>query len=212
MNFSLFVLALGVTGWVWWRGSQARREEARLQALHDEYRRRIAHDPRNSAAQEALGDSLRQSGRLQEAHAAFLAAHSVSRPGDSIVRLEYKLRQLDLELRQQAERTSSGLFGRARPAREVYFCPSCNASNPPASRYCENCFRRLPADSFWEAFTDKETLRATAESFSVFVVIILLLRVFDWFPLDVKGVVIIATVIVLGWRFLKAIEGPRHLR
>lgn len=212
MNFTLFVLALGITGWIWWRGSQARREEARLQNLQDEYRRRIQQDPRNSGAHEALGDALRQAGRLAEAQAAYLEALSVAGLSDSPVRLEYKLRQLDLDLRQQAERASAGLFGRSRSVREVYFCPSCNASNPPTSRYCENCFIRLPADSFWEALTDRETLRATAESFSVFIVIVLLLRVFDWFPLDVKGVVIIAAVIVLGWRFLKAIESPRHLR
>ena len=74
MDWGLLALAVLGAGYVWARVAQLRREEARLAQEREGYRRQIAQDSRNAGAHEALGDSLRAIGQLQEAQTAYLQA------------------------------------------------------------------------------------------------------------------------------------------
>ena len=206
MDWGLLTLALIGAGFVWARVAQARRDEAHQEQGRDEYRRRIVQDPKNSGAHEALGDSLRASGQFQEAQAAYTDAVASAGEGVSSERIQYKLRQIDLDIHEH-EAHKSGHAAKSAP--DLFFCRQCGGANPPLRRVCETCGATLPHDRFGDALRDKEVLRASAESAACVLVLFAALAVADAQPLEVKGVLIISTVIVVAWRFLQAIGGSR---
>ena len=214
MNIFLLVVTFGLAGYVWWRSGVSRRQEAQEEAERASYRRRIAEDPANLGAYELLGDSLRRAGRLDEAQAAYEDALNAGADERIHDRTRYKLGQLALDLDAQAQQAEAGSFGwrRRRPIREAYFCHVCGEANHPARRTCERCGKPLPLDSYWDALRDKETVRATLESVSILFVLAVVLHVFAALPIEVKGVLLIATIMVLGWRFLQWIEGRRRIK
>ena len=206
MDWGMLALALIVTGFVWIRIEQARREERFRVQQRDSYRRAITQDPKNAGAHEALGDSLRAAGNLQEAQQAYFASLEVSGEEAETARVQYKLRQVDLDIREQAAHPQKG---NGKPTSELYFCRLCGGANSPARRVCEACGGALPHESFWDALRDKEVLRATAEAGACVLVLLAALAVAAAQPLEIKGVLIIATLIVVAWRFLQAIGSPK---
>ena len=135
MDWGLLMLALMGAGFVWARVAQARRDEAQRAQEREGFRRRIAQDPKNAGAHEALGDSLRAAGQFPEAQAAYLGASEVAGAGPNSERVQYKLRQLDLDIRERAARQS----GHAKAALDLYFCRQCGGANAPNRRICETC-------------------------------------------------------------------------
>ncbi|MBV9849024.1 MAG: hypothetical protein JO250_04970 [Armatimonadetes bacterium] len=206
MDWVFLALALAVTGFVWARAAQARREEARQAEERAGYRRRIAQDPKNAGAHEALGDSLRAAGQWQEAHEAYLGALEVSGEEAMTTRVEYKLRQLDLGARERAAHQSPQS---QKPPPDLCFCRQCGGANSPTRRVCETCGAAFPHDTFREALRDKEVLRASAETTACVLVLCAALWVASAQPLEVKGILIMAAIIVVAWRFLQAIGSPR---
>lgn len=206
MNYALPMVALGLIGYVWWRIALVRRAAAWEESQRAGYRRRIAEDPKNIGAHEALADSLHRAGRLAEARDAYLSALEAGSDDLALEQARYKLRRVDDDIRARAQ-----AHGRrsAPREREMEFCSQCGAPNPPQRRHCELCHALLPFNSFWDALRDRELQRASLESLCIFAVLAIVLTVFGFLPLDVKGVVIIAAVAVVAWRFLKAIEGQR---
>ena len=205
MDYFLLAVMLALAGYVWWRLEAARRAEAWEESLRDGYRLRIAKDPKNVGAYEALGDSLRRAGRLPEAHEAYLGALDAGGDDSVLDRTRYKIAQLDREIRALAQ--SQGGRRAAVPESEMVFCRQCGASNPPLRRRCENCHVALPFHTFREALASRDVQIASLESACIIVILVVLLRVFYFFPLEIKGVVAMSTIIVSGWRFLRAIEG-----
>lgn len=206
MFYGALVLTLGIVGYLWWRLETARRAEAWEESQREGYRRRIAADPKNIGAHEALGDSLHRAGRLDDAREAYLAALEAGSDDRVADRTRYKLQQLDRDVRLRAQ--AKGRRG-PRPEPEMVFCHLCGAPNAPQRRRCDSCDAQLPFHSFREAFTNREVQRASLEGLCILLVLLLLLRVFEFFPLEIKGVVSIATIAVAAWRCLRAIEGRR---
>lgn len=205
MAYFVLALTLGVVGYGWWRLEAARRTEAWEERLRDGYRLRAARDPKNVGAYEALGDSLRRAGRLSEAHEAYLGALDAGSDDSVLDRTRYKIEQLDRDLRAQAQRGGAGRTATAEP--EMVFCRQCGAANPPLRRRCENCHVALPFHTFREALASRDVQLASLEGACIVVILFILLRVFYFFPREIKGVVTISTIAVSGWRFLRAIEG-----
>ena len=202
MDWGVLALAVMLAGFVWAHVARLRRDEALRAAEREGLRRRIAQDPQNAGAHEALGDSLRTAGQFQEAREAYLAALTAAGDGPISERLQYRLRQLDLDIRERTARSS----GRsAKPAPDLFFCRQCGGANVPTRRVCETCGATLPYDTFQAALRDKEVLRASLESGACLVVMFAALTVAAAQPLEVKGCLIMSTVIVVAWRFLQAL-------
>lgn len=205
--YFLLTLVVGLAGYVWWRIEIVRRAEAREESLREGYRRRIAEDPKNFSAYEALADSLHQAGRLQEARDAYLGALDVGGDGLLLDRTRYKLKQVDADIRERAQ--AKGRRS-APPPKEMDFCPRCGAPNPPMRRHCELCNALMPFNSFWDALRNRELQRASWEGISIILILIVLLRILYFLPGDVQGVIVISATIVIAWRFLKAFDGARN--
>ncbi len=203
MGGFFLVSALALAGYVFVRVASGRRVDALAERERGRWRNLIAQDARNVAAHEALGDSLRAARRPAEARAAYVQALEAG--GDRLRddALRYKIGQIDLAHLERAA-------GPRDPDREQILCPQCGAVNPPHNRACETCAAVLPYATFREALRDKELLRATAEAAACAVVLMIALGVFSAQPLDIKGVLVISTVIVVAWRVLQAV-GPRRL-
>lgn len=205
MTTTLLTIVLGVAVWFCARGKAARREENAEEARRDGWRLRIAQDPMNIGAHEALGDSLRRAGRLEEARDAYLAALAARADESLLSTTRAKLRHTDDDLRDRAE----GRTGKVPYSAEFAFCRRCGTPNPPHVRACDTCGGTLAYDTFWEALRDREVQRATWESVAVLCVLGLCLHIFFFLPTLVQGSVALSTIIVMGWRFLRALEGRR---
>lgn len=203
--YLLAAVILGVAGYCWWRLATARRAEAWEEGLRDGYRLGISKDPKNVGAYEALGDSLRRAGRLPEAHDAYLGALDAGSDGSVQDRTRYKIAQMDRDIRAQAQRRGGARA--SRPDAELIFCRQCGAPNPPGRRRCEICHVALPFHTFREALMSRDVQIASLEGACIIVILFLLLHAFYFLPLEIKGVVAMSTIIVSGWRFLRAIEG-----
>ncbi|MDQ2686525.1 MAG: hypothetical protein M3Y28_01515 [Armatimonadota bacterium] len=205
MDYFLLAVFLGVAGYVWWRLEAARRTEAWEEKQRDDHRLRIAKDPKNVGAYEALGDSLRRAGRLDEAHEAYLGALDAGSDESVLDRTRYKIAQLDRDLRAQAQLRGGSRAAKLEP--EIVFCRQCGEGNLPLRPRCANCHAALPFHTLREALMNRDVQIASLESACILVVLLIVLRVFYFFPLEIKSVVTMSAIIVSGWRFLRAIEG-----
>ncbi len=205
MNFFLAALLLGIAGYVLGRIVTARRAEARDEEQRAGYRRRIAQDPKNIGAYEALGDSLRRAGRLDEARDVYLGALDAGSDDHVQDTTRYKLKRVDEDIRTRARGGS-----RVPVVREMEFCPRCGAPNAPERRHCETCRALLPLPSFWDALRDKEVLRSSLEGVCMIVIVLVLVRLLSFLPIEIQGLLIISTAIVAAWRILQSVEGRRQ--
>lgn len=205
MLTTLLIIAIVAAGTLWARLEAARREQAREEAQREALRQLLARDPQNIGAHEALGDSLRRAGRLEEAEIAYHAAldAGADRLLDGSARA--KLRGLDREKRARLE----GRQPLRSPQSELYFCRRCGAANPPHARACEACGETIAYDTFLAALRDPGVQQATWESVVMLGVVVLCFQVFRFLPLLVQASVLFAAVCVIAWRLLRAIEGRR---
>ncbi len=204
MLITMLTVGLIVTGWLWARGETVRRQHAREEDHRDGLRRLIDRDPHNIGAHEALGDSLRAAGHLDQARDAYHGALDAGADRFLDGSARAKLRSIDSELHARGE-SRQPLHS---PAGELYFCRRCGAANPPDARACEACGETIGYDSFWDALRDPGVRQATLESVIVLGVVLLCFQVFARLPLLVQASVLLATIAVVAWRFLRAIEGP----
>jgi tetratricopeptide (TPR) repeat protein len=184
-----------------------RRGEVWEEDQRSSYRRRIEKDPKNVGAYEALGGSLYQAGRMEEAREIYLTALDAAQDERMLGSVRSKLKQVDADIRERAQ-----AMGRRSPRRprEREFCSRCGAPNPPLRRRCELCQASMPFNSYWDALRDKHLQRASLEGLCCVIIVVVLLRLLDFLPLDVRGAIIIATAIVVGWRFIQALDGARR--
>jgi tetratricopeptide (TPR) repeat protein len=203
MRIVLLLMVLAGAAYVFARVSAARHAEGLAKQGRERWQKIIAQDPHHLVAHEALGDSWRASGRLMEARTSYLQALHLCGGKLRDEPIRYKIGQIELALHEQVSKPLD-------PDRELILCPQCGAVNPPYNRACETCTATLPYKTFREALRDKELLRATAEAAACVLVLMVCLWGFSAMPLDIQGVLIMSTVIVVGWRFLQAI-GPRRL-
>lgn len=187
-----------------WRGLSTHREKSWDETQRDGWRERIAADPANCGAWEALGDSLRRAGRLDEARDAYVGALDAGGDTALLDTTRAKLRSVEGDLRTAAR----GGRAEVRPA-EIVFCRTCGSPNSPLRARCEMCGRTLTYATFADALRDPEVRSATYESAAVLAVLWLCLQVFSELPDITKGAVALAAVMVIAWRFLRALDGNR---
>ena len=203
------ILIGGGVGYVLWRVACDRRHEAWEEAQRQGYRDRIAANPSNAAAYETLGDSLHKAGRLQEARDCYLRACAILGNDTQTAKIDYKLKQLDEDIRDAAAGSRSFLRELRQPVREVVFCRMCGAPNPPQKRRCALCRARLPYKTFFEAIKDRELQRASIEGICMMAICLILMALLAGLPIEIRGLLFISTVLVVGWRLLYAIDGRR---
>jgi tetratricopeptide (TPR) repeat protein len=175
----------------------------RGEAERNAIQQRIESDPSNAGAYEALGDSLRRSGRLWEAAQAYRNALAAGTDSSVENTTAYKLAHVEQEIAAQGKSPAS----RAKP--EIVFCPACGATNEPYRKMCENCGDTLPYDSFAEALKDPGVRRASLEAIVMVVIVLAIVHFLSFLPTDIQALVVMATIIVGGYRLLKAIDGAR---
>lgn len=113
----------------------------------------IDADPKNIGAYELLGDSLRQSGRLEDACEWYKRALRFD-VDETNRQVRYKLERAQKDI----ERRKAAFLGipqswklNTRIASEVLFCRRCGTPNPPYRARCEVCEDLLMRDSYLEA-------------------------------------------------------------
>lgn len=220
---SLFLLAL-VALWIAWPYIQDRRadkqEIGRLGEKIEMRRAMVAKMPQSPSAQEALGDALREAGKVHNAIAAYQAALDLE--AKSAARgetngaalggtgLEQKIRLTKLE----ADQSHGGVagYGTTLETRQQV-CRRCGALNAPQDPTCASCGETLLADRFFDTWRrdDHRTKikREVIESLVMIHVVLLALYFASWLPLEVQGTLGISATGVLLWRLLKRIgDGP----
>lgn len=204
MSFLLVVIA-GLAGYAWWRIDMVRRAEADEEQRREGYRRRIAQDPKNIGAHEALGESLHRAGRLEEARDAFMGALDAGADGHILDIARHKLKRVDDDIRERAQAR-----GRRGPKqREYEFCRQCGHPNQPHRRFCEMCQAALAFSSFFDALRNRELQRSSLEGICMIAIVLVLLRILSFIPTEIMGLIFISTLIVVAWRMLKSIDGSR---
>ena len=219
---SLFLLAiLGL--WLAWPYLQDRRtdrrEAERLDAKVAQRRALAARMPDSPAAHEALGDALREAGKIHGALDAYKAAlesqERVTLAGGATsatlggTGLEQKIRLGRLE----AEQTHDGArFGTTLQTRQQV-CRQCGMLCPPQARACDECGRELLVDGFLDTWHRddhrKKIVRESIELVAMIHIVFLAVYFASWLPIEVQGCLGVSATGVLLWRFLKRIgDGP----
>lgn len=182
----------------------ARRTETRRESLQ--------RNPGSPAAHETLGDALRAEGDLSGALAAYEEALSLTKyvaasAGDGIylsaAGLGNKLRSTKSEM---AQREDPAKFGMTMKTRQQV-CRSCASLSLPDARDCENCGQPLPVDSVFDTLRHdgiRQSLVGEAIHSGVLLLVIgIALLIASWMPIEVRGAIAIAALIVIPWRLLK---------
>jgi hypothetical protein len=152
----------------------------------------IARDPKIAAAYAYLGDAYMECGRLEEAIRAYEKAIELD-PIHSH-RERAKLREA-----QEAKQ------GRTRSS--ILVCDVCRGEFPVGPKACVHCGARVRM-SFFEWLAQPESIKAvTRQTVVVMLVLMILYAVFSTLPLEVKGCVIIASLFVGAFCFLRGIGG-----
>ena len=199
----------GLIAWWAYRKSLARRR----QDAESGFLRRIHQEPGGAAAYEGLADSYRAAGRLTEALAVYQKALETGRGRSEALHEKMRRTQMDIAAATHArEKQSQGR--RLGKARDLLTCIHCGAANALDERRCVECGQELLHDSFLSAlealWTDMAQRKRMLESAAVVAIPVLCVAFASNLSLEVKGVLIISTVIVGGWLFLNAFSGDRR--
>ena len=186
----------------------------------DQYRQiriRTEHDPDNDAALEALGDWLIDHRRYSEAISAFmaaLAAHNRHRfDATCESRVNYKVRQAQREIENiiALRKNRFSLQSLGPQSKDGIVCNRCGTVNYVRAYTCDHCNELLPAATMTQSsrnlWTHVPTRNRMIESFAVLMIIIFLACIVSTFNDLIKGSIVGAVIIVLGYRFLKSIDG-----
>ena len=222
---SLFLLAL-LALWIAWPYLQDRRadkqETGRLGEKVEVRRSMVARAPESPSAHEALGDVLRESGKVHNAIAAYQAAldlqekasaRGATNGGAALggTGLEHKLRLTQQEA-DQAHGVGVAGYGTTLATRQQV-CRRCGALNHAQALTCVSCGDALLADRFFDTWRrDDHRTKIKREIIEMVVMVhVVLLAIYfaSWLPLEVQGTLGISATAVLLWRLLKRIgDGP----
>jgi ribosomal protein L40E len=192
-----------------------RRERDRQKEIIDLRRRVLGIAPESPAAFEKLGDALREAGHAAEALACYEEAQEMTArlPAETLTGagliggsgLDNKIRLTRFELAHDPAAHGETI----RTRQQV--CRRCGNLSSYHARNCETCGEPLPVDSFLDSLRRadirKPILRETATTVSMFAIVLVAVLFASWMPLEVKGVLLIATAAVLAWKFLRTVGG-----
>jgi tetratricopeptide (TPR) repeat protein len=184
------------------------QDRARLRAA-------IEADPKNLGAYELLGDSYRQSNKLEQACDWYKRAlrFDVAETNHTV---RYKLEQVQMDI----DKSKAGFFSipetwlrTKRIAAEVLFCPQCGASNLPHRTRCEVCDEILlqssiigSARELWHDPRSRKALIVIALNCLFFSVLI---SIMFSLPPIFAGVLLAASFIATAFIYLQRIDGSR---
>lgn len=215
MDFLAMLLLGGVGLWIWWKSHGAdataiKRESRAYDAKIAERRAVTERMPDSASAWEQLGDAFREADQYGQAVIAYERASMIqsASPGMSSggVGLDHKIRLSRMEAAQ------GGAIGKGEAARMgQQICRRCGTLSLPGARTCAACEETLPVDTMrevWEA-SDIRTriLRDALELTAMLLVVTIAIAVFQSMPLEIKGVLLISTFAVFGWKLLRLIGG-----
>jgi len=177
----------------------------------EKYKRTLEFDPNNSAAHRLLAEIYYKQDRYDEAIDEYKAAIKLN-PHD-VQALRRKLNYV-LELREE-KRGAKAPVPTAPPTNgtqafprnvAITMCPACRRDTPSEGKTCVHCGAHINLN-FGEWLLRPENHRDIIRQTAIaMLVAMILLTVFTALPLEVKGVVIIASLIVAAFYFLKS--GP----
>lgn len=216
---SLFLLA-AVIFWMardYLQDSIAEKQEkiqlARRTELH---RAMLARSPGSPAAHEKLGDALRTEGDLSAAADAYTEALSLTKylPSGTMdggwlsgAGLENKLRLTRSEIAQRKDPEKFGLTTKTRQQ----ICRACAFLGQPEDRDCRNCGAPLPVNGFLDTLRHdgiRHSLIGEAIQAGVLLLVIgIALIIASWMPVEIRGALAIAALIVIPMRLLKKFGG-----
>ncbi|MES2462040.1 MAG: hypothetical protein V4671_15760 [Armatimonadota bacterium] len=194
-------------------GKQEKDQLARRTALR---REALSRSPGSPAAHEALGDTLRAEGDFPAALAAYEEALALAKyiPAGTVdggwlsgAGLENKLRLTRSEMAQRKDPAKYGMTMKTRQQ----VCRVCASLSLPEDRDCRNCGNPLPVDGFFDTLRHegiRHSLVGEAIQAGVLLTIICIaLLIASWMPVEIRGVIAIAALIVIPMRVLKKIGG-----
>jgi tetratricopeptide (TPR) repeat protein len=197
--------------------SIAGKQEKDQLARRTELRRSVlARNPGSPAAHETLGDALRAEGDLPAAIAAYEEALSLAKyiPAGAAdggwlsgAGLENKLRLTRSEMAQKQDPEKFGMTMRTRQQ----VCRVCTYLGQPTDRDCRNCGAPLPVDGFFDTLRHEgirhSLLGEAIQAGVMLTVICVALLIASWMPIEIRGAIAIAALIVIPMRLLKKFGG-----
>jgi hypothetical protein len=213
---SVFLLLL-VAGYIAYRFLSDRADDARQTARDTQkiaqWRAALVRTPNSPASYESLGDALREAGRYVEARNAYQTAQGMMGEHEATGAghlggggLDNKIRLVSLDISEEQERPSSYV---AQVNRREMVCRPCGCINASNASHCMQCGAGLLTDSMFDAWKRDDIrypiLREVREGAVIFAVVLLAVYLASWMPIEVKGVLLLSTVIVLVVKGLRAI-------
>lgn len=210
--FSLFLL-LFVVAWslveLLQKRAEERRDDQRRQQILALRQRYVGARPSDPVAQTMLGDALRQAGHPQAALEAYTQAEILFGSDPGRLELAHKKRLVALEV---AESATPEQFNQTLQTRESV-CRRCGGLNLPQHKECQHCGAALLVEGFWETAAKGGKLRGelvrelwplAAKALLVSVAV----ACASFLPLEVRGAVLIATIIVVPIAGLRQLGNP----
>jgi ribosomal protein L40E len=214
MDITLLLL---VAAFIAYRFLSDRAVDARQAARDTEkialWRAALVRDPHSPASHESLGDALREAGRYTEALRFYETARGMMEGHEATGAghlggggLDNKIRLVSMDVTEELERPKSY---QAQVIRRETICRQCGALNAPDATHCAQCGKGLLSNSFLEAWHRDDIrypiLREVREGAIMVAIVLLALYLASWMPLEIKGVLLLSTIIVLVGKGLRAI-------
>lgn len=214
MDITLLLL---VAAFIAYRFLSDRAADARQTARDTQkialWRAALVRDPDSPASYESLGDALREAGRYTEALRSYETARGMMEGHEATGAghlggggLDNKIRLVSMDVTEELERPKSY---QAQVIRRETICRQCGMLNAPDATHCTQCGKGLLSNSFLEAWHRDDIrypiLREVREGAIMVAIVLFALYLASWMPLEIKGVLLLATIIVLVGKGLRAI-------
>lgn len=156
-----------------------------------------------------LGEALRQAGHAQAALEAYTEAERLFAGNPAGAELAQKKRLVALDL---AEQTSPERFQQTLQTRESV-CRRCGGLNLPQCTECQHCGAALLVEGFWETVSAKGKMRGelVRELWPLAVktgLVLVAVACASALPLEIRGAVLISTIIVVPIVALRRLGNP----
>lgn len=210
ITFALLLLVLA-----WWliellqHHNEHAREEKRRQEILKLRQRYVGARPQDPAAQTMLGDALRQAGYPEAAIEAYSEAEKLYGGAAAGADLAQKKRltALDIEVKTRPEK-----FGHTLQTRESV-CRRCGALNLPNLKECAHCGAALLVEGFWETAAPGGKMRGDLlkEVWPIVgktALVMVATAAATFLPWEIRGAVLIATIIVVPLMWLRSVGNP----
>ncbi|MBC7804969.1 MAG: hypothetical protein H7145_02345 [Akkermansiaceae bacterium] len=213
---SVFLLLL-VALFIAYRFVSDRADEARQTARDTQKiaqrRAALVRAPDSPSAYESLGDALREASRYAEARASYETARGMMQDHEATGAghlggggLDNKIRLVSLDISEERERPKSYV---AQIVRRETVCRQCGCINAPDAHHCVQCGAGLLTNTFLDAWQRDDVrhpiLREVREGAVIISVVLLAVYLASWMPIEIKGVLLLSTIIVLAIKGLRAI-------